>query len=271
MNKEAKFLGSLLQSHPDYLPIIQAIREKYSLAELMPDDDPIAEIYLGDEIISLDEFRFDIRNRILENLEQVMTESFYKQYQSAKKVIEADFHEELAKYPNELKPSMEGLFEHAKTISQTMFPILDAQIDKITNMMYFYLLTGDTLSVPDEWFGNVMTTNISGEPTIIAIASELTNLDMMFQEIQKLHKKTFGVRRVKLTDKAVGSAFYLALQKNGKPWDFIVEQYIKRNKLSLPNRNSDRYVQVWNKYAQRLKKRLQRTKVIIDVMVRDKK
>jgi hypothetical protein len=66
--KEAQFLGTLLPSHPDFIPIIQAIREKYSLPEISPDDDPITEIYLGDESVPLEEFRQDIEDRIRENL-----------------------------------------------------------------------------------------------------------------------------------------------------------------------------------------------------------
>lgn len=268
---ESKFLGALLPSHPDYKPIIQMVREKYNLPELIPDDDPISEIFLGDEIVSLDEFRQDIRNQILENLEQIVPENFFKQYLSAKKGLEADFQMELLKFTDEQKPAIEVIFEYIKKNMQVSYQILDAQIDNMANIVYFNLLTGETLPTPDDWFGKVMTTTISGEPTIIAIASELTNLDLMFQEIRDLHKKSFGNRHVNLTDDVVGSAYYLQLRRNHKPWNFIVEQYIKRNKFKLPSRTSDNYSQVWNKYAQRLKKRLQRTKVIIDVMVRDKK
>jgi hypothetical protein len=55
-------------SHPDLIPIIRAIREKYNLPEISPNDDPIKEIYLGDEIILLEEFRQEIKNRLRENL-----------------------------------------------------------------------------------------------------------------------------------------------------------------------------------------------------------
>jgi hypothetical protein len=48
--KESEFLGTLLPSHPDFLPIVQAIREKYNLPEISPDDDPITEVTIGDEI-----------------------------------------------------------------------------------------------------------------------------------------------------------------------------------------------------------------------------
>lgn len=48
--KEAQFLGTLLPSHPYFLPIKQAIREKYSLREASLEEDPIKEIYLEYEI-----------------------------------------------------------------------------------------------------------------------------------------------------------------------------------------------------------------------------
>lgn len=66
--KESQFLGTLLPSHPDFLPIEQSIREKYNLPEISPGDEEIADIFLGDEIISFEEFRKDIENQIRQNL-----------------------------------------------------------------------------------------------------------------------------------------------------------------------------------------------------------
>ena len=43
--KESEFLGELIPTSPDLFPIIQAVREKYNLPEINPDDDPITEIY----------------------------------------------------------------------------------------------------------------------------------------------------------------------------------------------------------------------------------
>ena len=37
------------------------------MLEISPDDDPITEIYLGDEIIPLEEFRKNIENKVREN------------------------------------------------------------------------------------------------------------------------------------------------------------------------------------------------------------
>ncbi len=53
--KESKFLGALLPSSPDFLPITEAIRGKYTLPEVNPEEDPIEEIYVGNEVITLEE------------------------------------------------------------------------------------------------------------------------------------------------------------------------------------------------------------------------
>jgi hypothetical protein len=49
--KETSFLGTMLPSHPDFIPIIQAIREKYTLPEIGPDDDWMKETLLSDKDI----------------------------------------------------------------------------------------------------------------------------------------------------------------------------------------------------------------------------
>ena len=107
---EAKFLGGLLPSHPNYEPIIQAIRTKYNLPEIYPQDDPIKEISLGDEIVSIDEFSQDIRNQILENMETMFPKDYVKKYKSAKQAITSDYYNELEKFNDELKPVMEMFF-----------------------------------------------------------------------------------------------------------------------------------------------------------------
>lgn len=272
MNKEAKFLGALLPSHPDLLPIIQAIREKYSLPEIFLDDDPIKEIFLGDDPVSFAEFRQDIKDRILEKIEVIFPEDFFKKYQATKKALETDFQAGLAKFPEELKPVMQTFFEQIKDSSQVIFKILDSQIDSITNVLYINLLLGEEAEAPEDWFGKVATMETGGETIIFAMASEVTNLDLLFSQIRELHKKTFGVRPAKLTNVTLGSAYYLQLTKSKKDKDFILDEYIRRNKFSLPkNRDSSRYMEVRRKYAERLKKRLQRTKAVLDVIVRDKK
>ena len=270
--QENKLLGALMPSHPDIEPIIQAVREKYKLKVIYLDDDPIEEIILGDEIISFDEFRQDIRNRILEKIEILFPENFVKQYQSAEKACNADFQTELEKYPDEIKPAMEGFFEYVKISSQTVYQLFDTQIDSLTNMLYINLLLGEEADAPEEWFGKVGTMSAGGDEAVFAMAGEVTNLDLLFQQFRELHKKTFKRKQVKISNATVSTAYYLQLTRSKRDKDFILDEYIRRNKFSLPrDKNSARYLQTRNKYAQRLKKRLQRTKKILDVIMGDKK
>ncbi len=37
--KETKFLGTLMPARPDLIPIVEAMRKKYNLPEISPDDD----------------------------------------------------------------------------------------------------------------------------------------------------------------------------------------------------------------------------------------
>jgi hypothetical protein len=127
--EEAKFLGGLLPSLPDYLPIIEAIREKYNLPEISPDDDPITEIYLGDEIIPLEEFRQDIDNRVRENLD-FMPPDTKKLYTASKMIIALTEFKELEVLPADTKTAMEAFIKFIKGMMQPIFQLLDIQLDK---------------------------------------------------------------------------------------------------------------------------------------------
>ncbi len=269
--KESKLLGALLPSHPDLVPIIEAVREKYNLPEIFPDDDPIEEIFLGDEIIPLEEFRQDIENRVRENLTFMPPETA-KMYQSAKSMIEAKEITGLELVPDEMKKAIESFFVYMKGLMKPVYELLDAQVVSVANMIYIYLLTGETEEVPSDWFGKVATLQIMGEPTLLAMASEVTNLEDFIQQIRQEHRKTFGTKRPKITKITVSTAYYLRLKKLKKPWNFIVEEYIRLNKFSMPrDKNSKRYFDTWHLYEDRLKKRMKSASNTLDVIIRDKK
>jgi hypothetical protein len=268
---EEKFLGGLLPSHPDYEPFIQAIRTKYKLQEVYPQDEPIQEIYLDDEIVSVDEFIQDVKNQLLENLETIFPEDYVRKYKSAKQAMAFDYQKELEKFDDELKPAMEMFFEFTINASQTVYQIMDANIDETVKMTCGHLLLGDTMEAPQDWFGKVMTMDSGGEKIIIAIASEVTNLDLMSQQIRDAHKKSFGAKQVKITKKTANTAYYLQLLRRNKDRDFILDEFIRLNKFSMPKKNTPRYAQVRNKYWERLKKRLKSAKIILEAIGREKK
>jgi len=85
--------------HPDIQPILQYFREKYNIPEISPDENTINEIYLDDEIVPLEEFRQEIENRILENLNFLPPETA-KLYRSIKGISQTNHFQELELLPN---------------------------------------------------------------------------------------------------------------------------------------------------------------------------
>jgi len=46
--KETQLLSKLNPAHPDFLPILQNIREKYNIPEISPEDELINTNFCGD-------------------------------------------------------------------------------------------------------------------------------------------------------------------------------------------------------------------------------
>ena len=80
------------------------------------------------------------------------------------------------------------------------------------------------------------------------------------------------MEKIKITKTTANTAYYLQLMRRNKDRDFILNEFIRLNKFSLPrDKNSPRYAQVKNKYWERLKKRLKSAKIILESIGREKK
>ena len=242
--KESKFLGSLLPSHPDLIPIIDTIREKYRLPEVSPDDEPIREIYLDGNVIPLEEFRQEIETEIRKDL-VFLSSDVAKMYTSSKAFINApDIQEtkDIELLPENWQTPMIQLINGIKGFAKPIVQVFDLQINAVADMLYIFLLTGETQEVPNEWFGKVITITSMDEKIIFAAAGQMSNPDVIVQQFREEYKKTFGAYHPKITKTHTSTAYYLRLQKAGKPWKYIVEEYIRLNKLSLPrDQSSKRY------------------------------
>lgn len=159
--KTSKLLGALLPSSPDFAPTIDAIREKYNLPEINPDDDPIKGIYLGENILPLKEFRRDIEILIRKNL-AFMPPDTVKLYTATRTISAITEIKELEILPPDIKIAMEAFSKFAKNMMQPVVQLLDVQIDCVVDMIYVYLLTGQTKEAPSDWFGKVVTLPIYG-------------------------------------------------------------------------------------------------------------
>jgi len=142
-----------LPSHPDFLPIEKAIREKYSLPELSPDDDPITEIYLGDEIVPLEEFRKDIERRIRGNL-SFLPHGLLNIYLSAKEFSKTQYKTQLiegyALLSDDMKKAMDEIAKLLEVITNLLFQIVDPMISSIVDMLHIFLVTGESEEMPND-------------------------------------------------------------------------------------------------------------------------
>ncbi len=268
MSKEAQFLGSLFPSHPVLIPIIEAVREKYKLPYITPDDDTIEEIYFGDEIIPLEEFRQDIEDRVRENLDFFPQETI-KLYQSAKMIVEMKEIKDIDSFSGDIRTAVEAMFKFMKDMMQPYFQILDAQIVNVANMLYEYILTGEAGEIPGDWISKVAVIQMQGEPTIMALASEVADIEIVVDQLRKQFRKTFGANRPKLTPKKVSAAYYMQLRRLGKKWSFIFEEYIRLNKISLPrDTSSKRYFDIRQKHERNLRRIIDRSENVLNVIIK---
>jgi len=269
--KEAKLLGSLLPSSPDFKPIIDEIREKYKLPELSPDDEPIKEIYLDDDIIPLKDFLEEIQSMV-ENSTTYLPENVASLYQRSKKYLGKPLKTQgFEKYlPDDLKKALYDLYDVTQNMMGFFANLLGGHFQNIANMLYVYILTGETEEVPTDWISKVETITMNEEKMVLVLASQVSNPDVVVQQFREQYKKTFGIYRPKLTNLAVSTAYYIRLKRQKKPWDYIVEEFIKQNNLPLPkNRSSAKFGKAYQTYESRLRKRMQRYEEIYDVLFRD--
>jgi hypothetical protein len=136
-------------------------------------------------------------------------------------------------------------------------------------MLYEYILTGEAGEAPSDWFGKVIEFQMFGEPMIMAIASGLTDPDELVAQIRKQYKKSFGANRPRLTPKKVSASYYMQLRRLNKKWDFIVEEYIRLNNLSLPkDKTTPRYSVVRNINERSLRKMIERSEKILTILIK---
>jgi len=61
--KQSELLSKLMPGHPDLIPIIENIREKYQILEVRPEDDDITQALLTNYEIDWDAVRNYPKNR----------------------------------------------------------------------------------------------------------------------------------------------------------------------------------------------------------------
>jgi len=268
----AQLLGILLPSHPDFLPILQAVREKYNIPEFSSDADGLDEILLNGLDIDWNAVRHDIKEQILAKPETAPAGmmNFYQGFKTYQDQP-PDFSE------------LDCLAPKTKDAIIQMFTMIFAQLapamiyleqfyDTLTDLLVEYLMTGKTREAPSSWFGGVfmMTAPFSNEKMVLAIASQAVDPKVLAAQFKAEYSKVFGSHRPELKDSDLATAEYLSLKLSGKSLKYIVEEYELRNPDQFPSEKKAHRKAV-RKHIELMKKRLQRLQNKIDEMFGDKK
>ena len=232
--KETKFLGTLMPAHPDLIPIVEMMRKKYNLPEISPDDDPITEIYLGDEIIPLKDFHGEIELEVQKTV-TLLPPKIADFYVRAKTLLAKPV--KMRKYnflSKALKKALLDYYDLARKMAVFFTDLLDQQFAIIADMLYAYILTGESEEIPNDWISKVLTITQDEDKVVIAVANQRANPDVIVQQFREELRKAHGSHHPGITKSVVNTAHYMRLQRAGKPWKYIVGEFIRLNDFKLP-------------------------------------
>ena len=84
-HKEEKVLGGILPGHPDIMPIIKSIEDKYKIADDDAEPLDMIGIVLTDKIIEWDAIREEVRIQVRARISELLPEATLKLYEALKK------------------------------------------------------------------------------------------------------------------------------------------------------------------------------------------
>lgn len=269
--KESELLGKLLPGHPDILPIIKNIRDKYQIPEVDPEDD-IGAILLTRDDIDWEVVKQDIDAQVRDL--PFLNDSDAKYIQGIKNLqsMSLDFPE-LDCLSEDAKNTVKKVFSIVIQSYAPVIAILDSKLYRPLNEIVFeYLLTGKTRDVPEYWFGQVLTMNILGNPSVIVMAGEGSNPKELAEQFKGEFTRTFGKREHKITKTHLRTAEYLRMKLEGNSLKRLVERYQEKHPSEFPqDRTSKAYRKAIDKHKDMMEKRLIRLKDLIKKISGDKK
>jgi hypothetical protein len=260
-----KLLGKLTPAHPDFIPILQTIREKYDLPEIVPGDETLAEILGAEAEIDPEILRQDILTALKDNPELLPADarSIYTLVQ-AKEGNKFDLSK-LDECPPEIKKNFMALLDLVVALLKPSHSVIDAIFSTLADNLLDYLLTGETRDLPENWLQVADTMNILGETVIFAMCNQAADPKQAAQLYKAEFTKTFGKDRPKVTEGHLNTAENLRMKWEGKSIAYLVDIYAEKHPSQFPSDfRSKEYKAAKKKQYQIMKKRLQRLENQLD-------
>jgi hypothetical protein len=270
-DKLSRVIGSLLPAHADFQPILQRIREKYSLPEGGILEGEYAEQLLEDAEIPWETIRQEIRTEI-ENIPDLWPESFQKLFKGFQENPEA-------KSDPSVLIEAQGIEQDevrqlvSLVYSQFFLPVwgkVDEFIETAADLLLTYLVTGAAQEIPFDWTGKVGSSTMLGEPAVFAIAGPLSDPKEITQQFMTEYNRTFGKQRPKISREFVNNADLLRMKFEKMPIKDIADEYIQRNRSQFAkDERSPEYRAQKRRLEERLKKQLQRHEKVLSKLLGD--
>ncbi|MBT3187900.1 MAG: hypothetical protein HN736_09070 [Anaerolineae bacterium] len=258
-------LGKLTPAHPDILPILEEIREKYQIPEISSTDNEM-QILLRHELeFDWKAIHAEIQNKLkdLPDFIPEGTKKIYdevKTYPEKKDVKDPDLEKVSEKFRDNFYVLMDMLYE----ILLPTIEALDNVIHIIADLCVEYLITGEAREIPEDWFVAINVINSFGEKTLVMQVNELADPDEAAELFKKKFRKTFGKQKRKLTEQHVKTADYLRMKWEGKPYLYILEEMELRDPEEYENLTNKRHPQTLRKKNDALRQRFHRMNKVLD-------
>ena len=269
--QENKLFGALLPTHPDILPIIEAVRKKYDIPEINPNDEDFIEFLISNEEYDWQAIREEIEQRIREN-EKILPPAYGMLYKAIQASNNAPLtFPELAPLDEKTRNSVIAMMMLLLNTIKPIMPALDTMYKVMADAAFEYILTGKTREVPQDWFGQVLVFPSFGENLVMAMAGEFSDPKVIAKEFKEVFARTYG-EKPKISKLDISTAEFLNMKLRGKSIRYMVEIYAERHPSEFPKiKNSDEYRQAVSTHRERIKKNIQRLQETINELLGDKK
>jgi hypothetical protein len=257
-------LGKLTPAHPDLMPILVSVREKYNIPEIAPGDPTLAEIVGADNMPNVEAMRDDIEQE-LRKIPDFLPEKAQLIY----KIIDAkenDFdYPEMDELSDEMRKMVKALMLVTAQMVEPYKYAFDIVFSGLADHSIEYLLTGTARELPEDWFmmaGPMQT--LWGDPVIIAMGSELADPREVAKLYKAAYRETFGEVKPKLTNENEKTLDSLRMNLEGKSINYLVGLYEENHPSEFPSPNSKQYKKTRQTHYNRTKINLQRLNTRLD-------
>lgn len=275
--QESRLLGTWLPSTPVLHGILDKIRQKYNIPEVLPGNKQLAATLRAERTREEWQAVFDDLEREIRAEIQLLPPELDKMVQGVVEIInkstKAKFLEGATVEVTD--PAFARLVELFMTNAMQAVQYLNQVYKGLAERMFDHLITGRPIELPEKLVNivGVMRLNIDDEPEplVIAVAHQLSNPDEITRIFRARIVETFG-EKPSLKDIYLDTANYLALWNTDRSLDDVVmmdmEQHPEDYEKSKAKRTSAKFMKI---YKDRMRQRITRLQDTIDKITGYKK